>query len=122
MIERRVLVVEDDQTLRDIIAEALREDGYVVQTAGNGETALEVARRWSPRLVILDLMMPRMDGEAFGAILRQLDGMASVPIMLVTASRFAEDVGARLGASVSLTKPFNLLELTEHVGVLLPPG
>ena len=122
MIERRVLVVEDDQTLRDIIAEALREDGYVVQTAGNGETALEVAGRWSPHLVILDLMMPRMDGEAFGAILRQLDGMAAVPIMLVSASRFAEDVGARLGASVSLTKPFNLLELTEHVQVLLPPG
>jgi DNA-binding response OmpR family regulator len=118
--ERRILVVEDDQTLRDIIAEALGEDGYTVQTAGNGETALVVAQGWSPELVIVDLMMPRMDGEQFCTTLRQLDGMASVPIMLVTASRFADDIGARLGAFVALTKPFNLVELTEHVHALLP--
>jgi DNA-binding response OmpR family regulator len=117
--ERRVLVVEDDQTLRDIIAETLREDGYTVQTAINGEAALELAQHWAPGLVILDLMMPRMAGEEFSAALRHLDGLATVPILLVSASRLADDVAARVGASASLTKPFDLLELTDHVHALI---
>jgi DNA-binding response OmpR family regulator len=118
--EWRVLVVEDDQTLRDIIAEALREDGYAVDTAEHGTAALAVIARWSPNLVILDLMMPGMDGEAFCTELRRLDGMASVPLIVISASRFAAEVGARVSAHAALTKPFDLLELTEHVRTLLP--
>src|SRR5690242_1588878 len=91
--ERRVLVVEDDQTLREVIAEALREDGYAVLTAVNGEAALELAQRWLPGMVILDLMMPRMAGEEFCAALRALDGLATIPILLVSASRSAADIG-----------------------------
>jgi DNA-binding response OmpR family regulator len=117
--ERRVLVVEDDETLRDIIAEALREDGYAVQTAVNGEVALELARWWLPGLVILDLMMPRMAGEEFCTALRGLDGLATIPILLVSASRSTADIGARIGALASLTKPFDLLELTQHVHAVL---
>jgi DNA-binding response OmpR family regulator len=119
LIERRVLVVEDDKTLRDIVAEALREDGYTVQTAVNGEAALELVQRWLPGLVILDLMMPRMAGEEFCAALRRLDALASVPIVLVSASRYAAEIGARVGAYASLTKPFDLLELSQHVHALL---
>jgi DNA-binding response OmpR family regulator len=118
--ERRVLIVEDDQTLRDIIAEALREDDYAVLTAENGATALALIERWSPDLVILDLMMPRMNGEQFCSELRQLDGMATVPLIVVSASRFAADIAARVSAHAALTKPFDLLELTGHVRTLLP--
>jgi DNA-binding response OmpR family regulator len=117
--ERRVLVVEDDQTLREVIAEALREDGYAVRTAINGETALELAQRWPPGMVILDLMMPRMAGEEFCAALRALDGLATIPILLVSASRSAADIGERVGAAASLTKPFDLVELAQHVRAAL---
>jgi DNA-binding response OmpR family regulator len=119
MAERRVLVVEDDQLLRDVIAEALDEDGYAVEAADNGLTALELAQRRPPELVILDLMMPHMNGEQFCSALRQMDGLQSVPIIVVSAARAAQEIGARVGASVALRKPFDLFELTEHVSDLL---
>src|SRR5579859_1765882 len=117
--ERRVLVVEDDHTLREVIAEALREDGYTVQTAANGQAGLDLAQQWLPGLVIVDLMMPRMAGEEFCTALRSLDRLATIPILLVSASRSTADVGARVGAVAALTKPFDLFELAEHVRSVL---
>jgi DNA-binding response OmpR family regulator len=111
----RILVVEDDDTLRDILAEALREDGYNVELAADGEIALELAQHWRPDLLILDLMMPNMDGEDLVSSIRQVQGSASLPIIVVSASRGAEEVGARIGAHVALRKPFDLFELTERV-------
>jgi DNA-binding response OmpR family regulator len=119
MTERRVLVIEDDQTLRDTIAEALTEDGYEVWAASNGAAALAIVQRWQPDLVILDLMMPRLDGEGFCAALRRIDGMAGVPIVVVSASRAAAEVSARIGAAAALSKPFDLLELTRSVDLLM---
>jgi DNA-binding response OmpR family regulator len=119
MPEARVLVVEDDQSLREVIAEALREDGYVVRSADNGQAALELARGWTPGVVILDLMMPHLDGEQFCGAMRQVQGLANIPIIVVSASRTAHEVGTRLGATASLRKPFDLFELTERVQALL---
>ncbi|HEY0583614.1 MAG TPA: response regulator transcription factor [Chloroflexota bacterium] len=119
MAESRVLVVEDDQILRTVIADALLEDGYTVETAADGQAALESARRSPPDLVILDLMMPYMDGEVFSAAMRGIDGLASTPIILISASRHAEDIGARIGAHIIMRKPFDLFELTEQVNTLL---
>jgi DNA-binding response OmpR family regulator len=116
---RKVLIVEDDQTLRDTVAEALGEDGFAVRTARDGQAALASVRRWPPDLVILDLMMPRLDGEGFCEELRRLDGMADVPIIVVSASRLADEVSERVGAAVTLTKPFDLIELTENVDRLV---
>jgi DNA-binding response OmpR family regulator len=115
---RRVLIVEDDQTLRDTVAEALGEDGFAVRTARDGHAALASVRRW-PDLVILDLMMPRLDGEGFCEELRRLDGMADVPIIVVSASRLADEISERVGATVTLAKPFDLIELTENVDRLV---
>jgi two-component system OmpR family response regulator len=117
--EGRILVVEDDQTLRDVIAEALLEDDYAVETAGNGQAALELARQWRPDLVILDLMMPHVDGEQVAAALRRVDGLASIPIIVVSASRAAGQAGARLHATAALHKPFDLFELTARVNDVL---
>src|SRR5262245_23783637 len=119
MTERRILVIEDDPTLRETIAEALTEDDYEVWTAANGAAALAVVQRSPPDLVILDLMMPRLDGEGFCAALRRFDGMAAVPIVVVSASRAAAEVSARIGAAASLTKPFDLLELMRSVDELM---
>ena len=119
MPERRVLVVEDDPLLRDVIAEALHEDGYAVEAADNGRTALELAQQRPPGLVILDLMMPHMNGEQFCVALRQLDGLQTVPIIVVSAARSAHEIGARVGATAALRKPFDLFELTDRVSDLL---
>lgn len=119
MSENRVMVVDDDDSLRDVIAEALREDGYSVQAVDNGQSALELVRSWPPDLVILDLMMPYVDGAQFCAAIREMHTMASVPIIVVSAARSAAEVGAKLGASASLSKPFDLFELTERVDHLL---
>ena len=117
--EQRILVIEDDQTLRETIAEALREDGYPVETADNGAAALACVQRASPELVILDLMMPRLDGEGFCRALRGMVGMEDVPIIVVSASRAAAEISARVGAAAALTKPFDLIELIDHVDKLL---
>ena len=119
MANGRILVVEDDDTLRDILAEALREDGYKVELAADGEIALELAQHWRPDLLILDLMMPNMDGEELVSSMRQVQGSASLPIIVVSASRRAEEVGARIGAQAALRKPFDLFELTERVSEAL---
>jgi CheY-like chemotaxis protein len=101
--------------LREVIAEALRDDGYSVETAADGELALAVVHRWPPDLVILDLMMPHMDGEQFSEALRRINGLAATPIIVVSASRYAEEVGTRVGAEAALRKPFDLYELAERV-------
>lgn len=119
MTESRVLVVEDDSTLRSVIAQALIEDGYVVEVAANGEAALDLVRRAAPDLVILDLMLPYMGGEEFSAAMRDIEGLESTPVIIISASRYTEEVGARVGAKLSLRKPFDLYELTEHVNLLL---
>lgn len=115
MAKRRILLLEDDRTLRDVITEALREDGYVVEAVGDGQAALKVARRWPPDLIIVDLMLPFMSGEEFTTAVRRIDGLAVVPIIVVSASRGAVEVGARLGATASLRKPFDLYELSESI-------
>ncbi len=117
--ERRVLVVEDDETLREVIAEALRDEGHAVEATDNGVAALEVARNWPPDVVVVDLMMPRMNGEEFSAAIRQLNGMDALPIIVVSASRAVEDTGSRIGVTTALRKPFDLYELTDRVNELL---
>src|ERR671916_457963 len=101
----RILIVEDDQSLRDVVAEALGEEGYSVQAAASGLAALEVAAGWHPDVVLLDLMMPRMDGEQFCIAMRTIDGLANVPIIVLSAARGAEQVATRIGASAALKKP-----------------
>jgi len=119
MAEGRILIVEDDASPRAIIAEALVDDGYNVATAENGLTALDLARRTPPDLVIVDLMMPYMDGEQFSLAVRQLNGLERVPIIVVSAARSTVEVGRRLGAAAALKKPFDLHELIERVGDLV---
>src|SRR5205085_5101618 len=104
---------------REIIVEALGEDGYRVKSADNGLTALEIVKRCPPDLAIVDLMMPYMDGEQFCSAVRQMKGLDSLPIIVVSAARTTHEVGARLGAAAALKKPFDLFELTDRVSDLL---
>ena len=104
----RVLVVEDDAGLRELLVEYLEEDGFVVDAAAHGQAALACMRRVLPDVVILDLALPFMDGRTFAARCRQDPWLTVVPIVLLSAqpdlSPAVEEVGARAG----LAKPLDL--------------
>ncbi len=114
----RVLVVDDDATIRDLIADALREPGYEVQTAANGVAGLTLMHRWLPDVVVLDLMMPRLDGTGFTELLRLNPDFAQIPVLLVTAAYGAEAAARQAGVHAWLSKPFELDHLVQMVGQL----
>jgi CheY-like chemotaxis protein len=104
---RRVLLIEDEAAIRLELAELLREKGYEVLTAENGEDALAcVPVDQPPSLILLDLMMPVLDGWQFRAAQLQRPDLADVPVVIITGGHDAADEAARLGAVGYLVKPF----------------
>lgn len=104
-----VLLVDDDDDLRDSIADLLRHRGYRVMTAGDGRAALDlIARSAMPCVVLLDLVMPGMDGWSFLGVIRADPVLASIPIVI--ASAHAATHGP-IGTNEVLHKPFDLAEL-----------
>jgi len=124
MAERTLLVVEDDAALRDTMMYTLRREGYKVLVASDGVTALEVARQQPPALVILDLMLPRLDGLDVCRQLRGRPETARTPILMLTARGEESDVvvGLEMGADDYVTKPFSWNELRARIRALLRRG
>jgi DNA-binding response OmpR family regulator len=114
----RVLVVEDDEEIAQVLQRSLRLDGYEVRLAGDGETALEEASAYHPDLVILDLGLPRLDGIEVARRLRAAD---DVPILMLTARDAVESrvEGLDSGADDYLVKPFERQELLARLRALL---
>jgi twitching motility two-component system response regulator PilH len=115
---KRVIVVDDDPDIRALVGRVL-SDAYDVQTFADGETALAAVRADPPALVLLDLMMPRMDGEAFLMRMRVQLGDAAPPVALLTASSQRTDVARRHGVAAALDKPFELDDVRELVDSLV---
>jgi two-component system, OmpR family, alkaline phosphatase synthesis response regulator PhoP len=115
----RILIVEDNPDLAYGLRTGLEIEGYDVQVAEDGETGLDRARVWSPNLVMLDLMLPGMDGYRVLRTLRE--GGSDVPVLILTARGEEADkvLGFRLGADDYVTKPCGVLELLARVGALL---
>jgi DNA-binding response OmpR family regulator len=114
----KILVVDDDKELRNLVRSYLVEEGFQVVTAGDGRQALFVARQEVPDLIILDLMMPEMGGYEF---MRVFGKEADVPTIVLTAKLEENDkvLGLELGADDYVTKPFSLRELTARVRAVL---
>jgi two-component system, chemotaxis family, chemotaxis protein CheY len=112
-LEHPILVVDDEPTIREMVAEVLESEGYAVMTAANGSEALGVVSEHPPSLVILDLWMPVLDGPGFA---RELDARGlDVPIVVMTASYLAKPIAGDMGARCVLRKPFELADLLDAV-------
>lgn len=118
----RILYVDDEPDLREIGTMALELDpDFEVRTCSSGEEALVVAREWQPTLILLDMMMPGMDGPATSRALRQDDATIQIPVVFITARTRASDVEAlmALGARAVIAKPFDPMTLAGQVRELI---
>ena len=113
---KRVLVVDDDPDIRELLFTALEDEGFEVVPAGNGQEALSIIKTFRPDVIVLDLMMPVMDGWQFANELRARDeGDEEIPIVLLSAARDLKTHAKALAAADIIEKPFDLSELLPKI-------
>src|SRR5205807_9921384 len=110
---KRVLVVDDDPDIRELLFTALEDEGFEVVPAENGREALAVIKTFRPDVIVLDLMMPVMDGWQFANELRARD--EDIPIVLLSAARDLKNHAREMNAADVIEKPFDLSELIPKI-------
>lgn len=120
-MQRKILVVEDDDDQRELLRFNLAKAGFAVGTAADGIEALKKARSLLPDLILLDLMLPELDGFAVCDVLRRDPNTAAVPVIILTAlsSQLARLSGLEAGAFDFITKPFSPKHLLEKINAAL---
>lgn len=115
---RKILLVDDEPSIQKMLTRALERDGFEVHTAGDGEEALEAFSSFQPHLIILDIMLPKLDGTE---VCRRIRAQSDVPIIMLTAKDDEIDrvVGLELGADDYVTKPFAVRELVARVRAIM---
>lgn len=121
MAGEKVLIVDDEEHIVELIKFNLEKDGYKTICAYNGADALKLAKKENPKLVLLDVMLPQMDGYDVCREIRRDESIASMPIIMITAKGEEIDkiLGLELGADDYITKPFSVRELTARVKAVL---
>jgi CheY-like chemotaxis protein len=116
-----ILVVDDDPVIQKLLSVNFEMEGYRVVTASDGEEALDRVLSEAPAVVVLDVMMPKVDGIEVLRRIRANPGMGSTPVLLLSAKAQAKDIedGMAAGADAYLTKPFEPLDLLDRVALLL---
>ena len=119
MEAQRILVVDDEPRITDLVSMALRYEGFEVETAGTGRAGLKAVEDFRPALIVLDVMLPDMDG--FAVTERLTADRVKVPVLFLTARDAVEDKvrGLTLGGDDYVTKPFSIEELVERVKAVL---
>ncbi len=123
-MSQHILIVDDEKNIAISVDYLLRREGYTVSVAHDGEEGLRLIREQRPDLVLLDIMMPKLDGFQVCQIVRQDPALAGVRIVMLTAKgRDAErEKGLTLGADAYITKPFSTRELVSQIKALLAPA
>src|SRR6184192_2040930 len=118
---KRILIIEDERDVLDLLTFSLRKAGYTLATATDGAAGLEKARSEKPAFIILDLMLPRMPGLEICKILKSDPATRQIPIMMLTAKAEEIDriVGLEFGADDYVTKPFSPREVVLRIGAIL---
>lgn len=121
MRDEKILIVDDEEHIRELIKFNLENNGYKIITADNGIDALKMAKNMRPQLVLLDLMLPGMDGYDVCKEIRKDNNISSTPIIMITAKgeEFDKVLGLELGADDYLTKPFSIRELLARAKAVL---
>ena len=117
----KILIVEDEKDIRDLLGYALRREGFTVFEAGDGNRAVELTLAELPDLVLLDLMLPGLDGLGVCKVLQQYRQTASIPVIMLTAKGEEVDkiVGFELGAADYVVKPFSVREVLLRIRAVL---
>lgn len=117
-MKKKILIVDDEQSIVDAVAYSFRREGYVVETANDGEEALRLVESFQPNLIILDVMMPKLSGYD---VCRKLENRKGIGIILLTVKDDIVDkvLGLELGADDYVTKPFDLRELLARSKALI---
>jgi two-component system alkaline phosphatase synthesis response regulator PhoP len=121
MAKGKILVVDDEIYIVHILDFSLGMEGYEVLTASDGEQALETAQREQPDLIVLDIMMPKLDGYETCKLLKADDRTRQIPVILLSAKGRHTDqkIGYEVGADDYITKPFSPRKLVERINTLL---
>jgi len=116
-VATKVLAVDDDPVIQRLLQVNLEMEGYEVELAGDGEEALAKVREFAPAIVLLDIMMPKLDGWQVCAAMKEDPALASIPVVFLSARAQDADVqrGNDLGAAAYITKPFDPIDLLELV-------
>ena len=118
MDNQKILIVDDDANICELLRMYLNKDGFDTETAADGEQAIEIARRYNPDLILLDIMMPRLDGWQ---VCREVRKTSEVPIIMLTAKGevFDKILGLELGADDYISKPFDTKEVVARIKAVL---
>ncbi len=121
MKQKHIVVIEDEKDILDVLEYNLRREGFRVSTSSDGRGGLEMVRRSKPDLVLLDIMLPEIDGLEICRILKNELSTSAIPIIMVTAKEEESDVviGLGLGADDYVTKPFSPKELIARIKAML---
>lgn len=113
--KKTILIIEDDSDIREVLIDVLDLNGFTVESASNGEEGLEILRRMRPDLILLDLMMPVMDGYAFRQEQRKSPDWNQIPVVIMSADGRLNDKQEQLGAAAYLKKPLEMDDLVSLI-------
>jgi CheY-like chemotaxis protein len=121
---KQIMVVDDDLLMHRLFQHHLEKAGYQMVSAKTGREALDLAGRQPPSLIVMDIMMPDMDGLEALRELKKSDATKAIPVVVITANghHLARKESANCGAAVFLTKPFSPLQLLTEIRKLVPPS